>query len=181
MFVAFNGDFYIRAEIEKLCKKYKIKTIIETGTFKGETTPVLAELAKEVHTIEINPAYYHQNHFTNPKITKHHGSSPEMLTKILGSVKKPCLFYLDAHWYDYWPLLDELKVIGRDAQNSVIAIHDCFVPERPNLGYDTRKGQRLDFEYISPYLPEIYPKGYAYHYNSVSTGKNRGVIYIYPK
>jgi predicted O-methyltransferase YrrM len=181
MFVAYSGDFYIREEIEKLCKKHEVKTIIETGTFKGKTTLALSELADEVHTIEINPAYYNQNNFTNPKITKHQGSSPEVLTKILGSVKKPCLFYLDAHWYEYWPLLDELKVIGREAKNSIIVIHDCFVPGRPNLGYDTYKGQRLDLEYIMPYLKEIYPKGYAYHYNSVSTGSNRGVIYIYPR
>jgi hypothetical protein len=181
MNLAFDQDFYIGIEIKKLCDQFKVKTIVETGTYLGATTPTLAKMASDIHTIEINPEYFAQVHFDLPNIQKYLGNSPFVLKQILPEMPKPCLFYLDAHWNEYWPILDELKTIGQYAKDSIIIIHDFWVPERPELGFDSYKGQKLDYEYIQALLPEIYPDGFSFYYNSIATGGNRGVIYIFPK
>ncbi|HEX2953223.1 MAG TPA: hypothetical protein VHR47_04475 [Bacillota bacterium] len=177
----FNGDFHIEKAIKKLCRRFRVATIIETGTFRGDTTPVLAKYASVVHTVEVNTDFFATLNFAEPNIIKHRGSSPDVLRAILGKVKKPCLFYLDAHWDNYWPLMDELKAIAYRAKNSVLVIHDFLNPEQPGYGYDTYNGQALCFEYISGVLSSIYPSGYSFHYNSKADGLRRGVIYIYPK
>jgi hypothetical protein len=89
------------------------------------------------------------------------------------------LFYLDAHWESHLPLLDELKHIAASGVNAVIAIHDFYVPNS-GFGFDTYHGQKLDFQFIEPYLSAIYPNGYNYFYNTVAEGHKRGLIFIEP-
>lgn len=48
----FEGDFYLRIEFEKLIKKFKIKNIVETGTFMGNTTKESSKMVENVYTIE---------------------------------------------------------------------------------------------------------------------------------
>src|ERR1035437_8424196 len=104
---AFNGDIYIKDEFYLLVAKYKINTIIETGTYKGDTTFELLNMVPEVHTIESNQMYFNEavdilnKDLENDKrldgLHFHYGSSPEILSKILRDVKEPVLFFLDAH------------------------------------------------------------------------------------
>src|SRR5690606_10898285 len=43
--------------------------------------------------------------------------------------KKRVLFYLDAHWYEDLPLLDELRVIASGWSESLIMVDDFQVPQ----------------------------------------------------
>ena len=101
---------------------------------------------------------------------------------MLRGLKGNILLYLDAHWFNSWPIIDELNQIAILGIKPIIVIHDFFVPKCPNLGYDTYKGQKLDFQYIKPSIEKIYGiSGYKYYYNSKAGGANRGVIYIMNK
>lgn len=185
----YEGDEFIGKEVAKLVEQFGVNQIIETGTFRGATTKRLAEFAP-VFTVEIDPQNYRfaTQEFMNIKkhgnnITFANGNSVDYLKKWLPSFSdKSLLCFLDAHWNDYCPLKDELKVIAHNQLKPVIVIHDWKVPGRPDLGYDSYQGQDYTYEWIEPELIAIYGKdGYNYHFNEVAAGASRGVIYIYPK
>ena len=138
---AFSGDKYLGEEFEKLVKRFKIKNIVETGTFKGDTTKEFSKMVGNVYTIESNKEFYAQaraNLKDHKNIQMFFGSSPEVLRKILHKMKGNTLFFLDAHWGDYWPILDELKEISRipSLSKSIIVIHDFYVPGK-DFGFDS--------------------------------------------
>jgi hypothetical protein len=207
----FSGDSYLGKEFEKLVQKFKIKNIVETGTFLGETSREFSKMVENVYTIESNEKFYLQArknlmHCKNVKIFL--GNSPLVLDKILPTLKGNTLFFLDAHWEKYWPILDELKIIAKFShmKNSVIVIHDFYVPDT-NLGFDSYyhgsksdlelflkkvigvigrllkmsliERQRLDYEFIEKSIKEINPS-FKYYYNSMAEGTKRGVIFIHP-
>ena len=179
----FEGDTFMKSEFERLIAKHKIDLIIETGTFKGGTTNQLRKMVKEVITIEINSEYFAEakkniSDLTN--VIMIHGSSPEVLDTILpAQSEKNIMLFLDGHWLDNCPLLEELRIIAEHGIKPVIAIHDFYVPGT-NFGYDSYNGQRFDFAYIINEVSAIYKGGFHHHYNLQATGAKRGIIYLEP-
>ena len=53
----FEGDSILRDKVKAIVKKHKIDLIIETGTYLGSTTKVMAEWVDQVITIESNIEY----------------------------------------------------------------------------------------------------------------------------
>lgn len=179
----FSGDLFLRNEIARLIDKHNIKTAVETGTYMGETTKGLSRMVDRVFTIEINEKYYNKaksslQHLDNVSAMK--GSSPDILNKIIPTIEGPVLFFLDAHWYNYCPLLDEIKTIGKHKQDSVIVIHDFKVPGK-DFGFDSHKNQPFEWDWIAPAVKQSYGNNFDYHYNSQVSGSRRGVIFIEPK
>jgi hypothetical protein len=188
---AFEGDSYVLNEIQELINKYKIKTFIETGTNTANTTTVAASMFENVHTIELNDEFYINckdklSKFSN--VTIHNGSSEQILNKILPNIKDKIMFFLDAHWNTYCPILDELEAIYQNNKSdSVIVIHD-FLSPNTQLGYmrvplndSVDGGPPLDYEYIKDKLSKIYKDKYMYYYNKESDGyPPTGVIFIVP-
>jgi predicted O-methyltransferase YrrM len=178
----FEGDNYIALEIKKLVEQFGIELIIETGTYLGNTTKRLAEFAP-VYSVELDPANYHKalQNVKGLPVTLSCGDSVDFLQKQLSDLKdNRLLFFLDAHWGQHCPLIDELKAIAEHQVNPVIVIHDFKAPGRSDLGYDTYHGQALEFAWIKDSLEAIYKNNYRYHYNTKTEGARRGVIYIYP-
>lgn len=183
----FEGDEFIYNQIKELVNEHDINLIIETGTYYGHTTKRLADLAP-VFTVEINKEYYEAANkmlmgLKDKDIKMGLGDSVEYLKRWLPSFfEKNILFFLDAHFYDYCPLLDELKSIAESGIKPVIAIHDFKVPNK-NFGFDSWNGKDFDFDFIKPSLELIYGKdGFDYFYNSETSegSANRGVIYVVP-
>lgn len=191
--LGFEGDTYVFPIIQELAKKHKVEAVIETGTFYGNTTAKFTELGLPVKTIESQPLQF-KAAYDNLKakgfdvdawdksgVHLIQGHSHNCLNEVIESTQaKSIFFYLDAHWESHLPLLDELKHIAASGVRAVIAIHDFYVPNS-DFGFDTYHGQKLDFEFIQPYLDAIYPKGYNYFYNTVANGHKRGLIFIEPK
>jgi hypothetical protein len=93
------------------------------------------------------------------------------------------VIFIDAHWEDYFPLLDELKIIKDKNLKPVIAIHDFYVPDEngnAKFGFDSYHSQPLDFPYIKNAIENLYKNSYEIKYSTTST-INSGVIFIYPK
>lgn len=187
--LGFEGDAFIFEEIKKLVAKHNVKHIVETGTYKGHTTKKLAELCP-VMTCEINETYFHEaskNLQGIKNIVMYRGNSVDGLREWLPmhsrDNSKKVLFWLDAHWLDACPLLEELQVIAEVGLKPIICIHDFKVPGfEKDLGFDSHKGKDFDFEYIKEALLKIYDVEFVYHYNTPETseGAKRGVIYIEP-
>lgn len=182
--LGYEGDEFVHGEIKKLVEKFNVNLIIETGTFLGSTTKRLAEFCPvitfEVMEENYNKAVENCRPLTN--IYLHLKDSIEGLKEIFynNPPQTSTLFFLDAHWWDACPLLDELKVIAENGIKPVIIIHDWKVPGRPDLGFDSYKGQDFTFEWIEQSLKNIYGDNFSYHYNNEAAGAKRGLIYIYP-
>lgn len=192
----FEGDSIMLEKCKSIVTDNGIETIIETGTFLAGTTRVMSEWAKNVYTIEINKPNYDKAKtnlvgFDNVNLIL--GNSAEELDKLMSQqfVKRSekfngrkipkVFFFLDAHFWDYNPLLDELKVISKYEVNPFIAIHDFKVPNHPELGFDSYKGQDYDFDWIKKSVELVYGTEYKVEYNSKADGAMRGIIYLSAK
>jgi hypothetical protein len=85
------------------------------------------------------------------------------------------LLFLDAHWYDYWPLPDELDIIASHLDKAVFIIHDFQVPGRPDFKFDcydttcnldllrrhVRPDERYDILFPSYHLTDAFPLTHA--------------------
>lgn len=98
--------------------------VVETGTYRGDTTSKLALVAKEIHTIEASYPLYCTATRTlaaYANIMIYHGNSRDVLPRLvpLFAGNNRVLFWLDAHYsggvtygqQDECPLLDELTII----------------------------------------------------------------------
>jgi len=95
---------------------------IETGTYEGASTAVLASMFPEVVTIERDPDVLRRAEVplaAHGNVTVVHGDSGACLAEVLADVDQPALFWLDAHWFGsvpgeeapQCPLLAELSAI----------------------------------------------------------------------
>lgn len=188
--LGFEGDNFLADKFQDIITTHKIKTVIETGTYRGGTTKRLATMAKKVLTIESNLDNYRIAQKTLEdctNVTMIAGSSAELLPFAIARLEGKVFFFLDAHWGDNNPLLAELAIIKELGLKPIIAIHDFKVPEHPELGYDTYPaGSRnptivYEWDYIKEAIEGIYGKtGYLKEYNSHAAGAKRGVIFIFP-
>lgn len=184
--MGFEGDMIMKAEFEKIIAKHNIDVIIETGTYKGGTTKKLCDMVKNIVTIEINQQYFKEakEYLSDCKnVLMLNGSSPDILETLLNTStysSSNILLFLDAHWGNVCPLLDELDKISQAKINPVIIIHDFVVPGK-DFGFDSYNGQQFDLLFIEEKINNIYGKdGYTYYYNETAEGAQRGVIYIEP-
>jgi hypothetical protein len=180
----FNGDFLAARKAMDIIVQHGIRAVVETGTYEGETTRWFAEIFDgPIFTIECDPNRFEhaREMFQNASnVVVLQGNSPEVLDRLLPHVEKPLFAFLDAHWNDYWPLLDELETFSQHRTEPVLMIHDVYVPGMP-FGYDTYKGQKLDWEYVKDKIGRIYNSGFDREYNCQAAGSQRGILYVYPR
>ena len=113
-------------------------TAVETGTFRGDTTELLARTFGECISIErvSNFAENARQRFsTDTRVTIIEGSSRDMLPQAIPNRETSAFFWLDAHGiYEFDvlgaeenPLLAEIEMVidARAASNTIIAIDDA--------------------------------------------------------
>ena len=111
-------------------------TLVETGTYQGQTPMRLSSYFEDIYTIEADPLHFERTVNVLPaNVFSLFGQSPIILRKLAPLIQRPCVFYLDAHWWangditraeleGKTPLLDELKVIGPRVFDDLIIIDD---------------------------------------------------------
>lgn len=182
----FSGDKFFKQHIEELIIDHKINTVIETGTYKGDTSLGLSSMVPNVVTIEINDKYFHEakeNLLDRNNVTQLLGDAPDIIDRNMKSFRGPLLFFLDSHWYKN-PLLAELQVIAKHGIKPIIIIHDMQNPNDPTMGYDSYPEQGIEYnwDYVKDAVEKIYGSdGYSKYYNKYATGSRRGILYILPK
>jgi predicted O-methyltransferase YrrM len=180
----FEGDEIMASRIKELIKQYNINLVIEGGTYIGGTTRRFAMMCDEVVTIEINLEYFERAQQTLElcrNTQMYFGSTVDLLPEILRIYKnKNILFFSDAHWQEFNPMLVELEIIYKSGLKPVIAIHDFKVPGHPELGFDTYKDIVYEWEWIRPSIEKIYGDKFTLEYNSKAEGAMRGILYILP-
>jgi hypothetical protein len=111
-------------------------TLVETGTYQGQTPMRLSSYFEDIYTIEADPLHFERTVNVLPaNVFSLFGQSPLILRELVPLIQRPCVFYLDAHWWangditraeleGKTPLLDELKVIGPRVFDDLIIIDD---------------------------------------------------------
>lgn len=182
------SDKFLMEETKKLKQTYNISTFFETGTHIGISTSLLSEVFDQVYSVEINSGFFSQATKTNEKnknVLIEKCNSVDFIRKHLQEGQTGVAFFLDAHWGDYWPLLDELKVIAEKNVKPVIIIHDFFVADengKAKFHYDSYRGKALNFDFVKSEIDAIYGKENYIHYCIQDSQVNSGVgIFIPPK
>lgn len=143
----FGFDIHFALEIDYLIKKYNIKTFVETGTNAGDTTYYMAKTYPDIQIItsEIDPYLFT---FSSERLKKFDNvhtffqSSEKTIDQIADTAKNP-LYYLDAHWYEYWPVLDEIENI----KSGVVCIGDANINDRL-YSFDAYDDMHCDIDLI---------------------------------
>lgn len=184
---AFHGDEQWKTMVKKITDAVSPTSVVETGTYKGDTTEYLAKISPNpIFTCEVIGMYRRESkRRLKPykQVNLLRGSSAALIQKLvagkqLGGIP---LFFLDAHWYGYWPLKDEMEIISR-LPKAVIMIDDFKVPNRPYFGYDTQNNNGViieeDINYLMPMLSGncriLFPK-----YGSSESKGMRGYIIVF--
>jgi predicted O-methyltransferase YrrM len=139
-------------------------------------------MVDKVYSIEINQQSIDKTqerlnllNISNVDLIK--GNSSSVLLTLMHQINvEKTLFYLDAHWGAYWPLLDEIEAISRN--KGILVIHDAQVPEHPELGFDTWNRNTLNYDYVKEALSK-WSKTHRIEYNEKSDIA-RGCMFVYP-
>lgn len=187
--LSFNGDTHMNAEFLKLKEKWNITTAIETGSCFYSTTQWLGENFDNVYTVEINAdfAKFGIHKVKDMKnVRTYIEDSVIFLSCMYANItqNERCLVFLDAHWNNHCPLLEELEQLCnlKTKQPPVIAIHDFYTGD-PNLGFDEYEGQPFTYEWIKQSIEKLeltFSCKYEHYYNVDAVGAKRGVIYLEP-
>lgn len=149
----FDGDRIMTQTIEFLLKNCEIKAFIETGTYVGQTCRYIASQYPHlpITTIENNPDIFDATQsvlrpYSNIKSIL--GDSAATIAQLMqNGINGLPLFFLDAHWYDYLPLPDEIYSIGQHLADAIMVIHDFNVPNM-DYGYDICNGNPIGIEML---------------------------------
>ena len=149
--------------VKEYGRKFNLDFLVETGTYTGEMVSAVKDNFKDIFSIELSDELCSQakkkfGDFPNIHILC--GDSSKILPEILKSNRKPCLFWLDAHYSGgitekggvETPIADELnEIFNHYIDGSVILIDDarCFNGEKD---YPTLKWVR---DYILSRNPSL--------------------------
>lgn len=144
---------YKLAVIKKHQANFHLRTLIETGTFLGDTIAATNKLFDHIYSIELSDELYEmakERFKGNTKIDIRHGDSGDVIKDILDNVTQPCLFWLDGHYSEgntakgqlNTPIIQELThIFNTDIKGHVILIDDarCFngTDDYPTINYLT--------------------------------------------
>lgn len=178
----FNGERKRQLFVKRLINDIAPEMIIETGTFRGDTTEYLSEIySGKIYSIENNPYYwgYSLARFLfkyNVHVT--YGDSRKTLNKLLAQVdrNKILFIYLDAHWGADLPLREEIDIIYSTCINSLVMIDDFKIPGDEKYGYDRYSQKKyISLEYLSSEIKNHQLMTYIPNYPATEeSGSRRG-------
>jgi hypothetical protein len=185
----FNGQDSRASLFLSLIAKTNARAIVETGTFRGNTTAFMAGTALPIYTVENHPRSYgfaRMRLFRCRNVTARLGDSRQMLFEWLrGPLRQfadeTVFAYLDAHWEGDLPLAEEIDMIFDHSPRAVVMIDDFQVPFDSGYSYDDfyEAETALTHAYIES---AIRHHGLQAYYPSVpssdETGQRRGCVVL---
>lgn len=178
------SDKYLLEEILKLKEKFNSNAFFETGTWKGYSASIISKFFYKVYSYENNKSFFDEAvriNQDNKNVILKLENSVDGLKRDLTKENNKDIFFLDAHWDEYFPLLDELKVIKDKKIKPIILIHDFFTPDgngKSKFHYDTYGEKSIGFLLVKEIIEEIY-EGKFIHYCLENSEINSGVGVFY--
>jgi hypothetical protein len=130
---------YKQELIKTYAKAYGVDTLVETGTYLGDMVQTTKAYFKEVHSIELGQELYQnaKDRFRSDKnVRLYQGDSGELLMGILKKLKRPAIFWLDAHYSEgitakgktNTPVVEEVEaILAHKVSGHVILIDDSRI------------------------------------------------------
>ena len=132
-----------RETVKEYAYKFSTEIFIETGTYHGAMILGTKKFFNQIYSIELDKDLYLKAKKLFRKYDNIHilqGDSSKVLPELLDKIKKPCLFWLDAHYSGgvtakgnlNTPIIIELKsIFSHQINDHVILIDDarCFTGE----------------------------------------------------
>ena len=152
-----------KEEIKRIAPNHKVA--VETGLWKGEQLAVIADCFDKTYGVELSEHYAQVAQERAPKAMVSCGDTRAVLPVLCDIIRRPCVFFLDAHYCkldppiakSQFPLWDELKAIAERGKEDIIIVDDVhtFGKKRDDLLY--QEGDK-EWEYVTPenileYLP----------------------------
>jgi len=153
---AFNAQAGRQQLFLDLMRAIPFHEIIETGTFRGNTTAFMARRSGlPVYTCESSPRHfgYSQARFARERnVHIAFSDSRAFLQAHLERRGNPgtiAFAYLDAHWGEDLPLFEETRILFARSSSIVAMIDDFNVPDDPGYGFDSYgPDATLDLNYL---------------------------------
>jgi predicted O-methyltransferase YrrM len=183
---AMNGQARRRAMIQDLVRLLAPTAVVETGTYRGNTTEFLADIVDgaPVYSAEAAPRYHTFARWrlaNRPQIHLALEDSRRFLRRLASDASVPkerVLFYLDAHWEEDLPLAEELSIINASWRATAVVIDDFQVPGDPGYAFDDYgSGARLDEDLLPDDVADwvrLYPTASS----ADETGYRRGCVVL---
>jgi len=181
----FNGQPMRRAIFLDIMRLAAPTVIFETGTYRGATTHFMAG-ATPAHVLS-SESHIDNFHFARRRlgglanVSLFHMDSRSFLRRyvpVLHSADRVSFFYLDAHWQDDLPLLEELHIVFEQAPRSVVMVDDFEVPDDPGYIFDDYgPGKRLCLDYLAP-LARFRPRCFLPGPSAEEGGHRRGCVVL---
>jgi predicted O-methyltransferase YrrM len=132
------------ALLREQARRHRLRVLVETGTYMGETAWALRREFEHVETIELEPTLVRlaRVRFARTRgVRVHEGDSASVLPGVLASLDRPALFWLDAHPCTDRaasdapvPLLTELAAIAaHPVEGHVVLIDDMRLMGNPGF------------------------------------------------
>lgn len=111
-----------RVTLRHYALQHRLRTFVETGTFRGDTVDFMLPVMDSIHSIELSDEL-HAAAVTRfrgqSKVHLHKGDSGIVLANIIAKLDSPALIWLDAHYSgkmtalgaEETPVLAELKAV----------------------------------------------------------------------
>ena len=173
----FRHGVFVDSPLIQIIKRFQtdfgLHNFVETGTFEGESSVAMTFLFKHVYTCDVRDWPRSLDFYCSANLTYETLNSPDFLRKHMAVIREQSLFFLDAHWGEYWPLLDELAIIFSNCHKPVIIIDDFDAGN--GLSCDEYQGRKLGFDYLASSIPADYK-----FFVNPQSNRNRGLIFIFP-
>jgi hypothetical protein len=167
----------------EIMSRLRFASIIETGTFLGDTTELfLDSAAARVLTVEVHPVFFafsRRRFRDRTNFAIFNTSSVDFLRTLSDHdvLRDPCFIYLDAHWYDHLPLREELDIIKGKFCRYLVVVDDFKVETDQGYAFDVYGRDALCLEYIRNQIDGhsvFFPRAPA----SAETGLRRGCVVL---
>ena len=112
-----------RAILLNYAKYYNLNTLVETGTFLGDTVEFFKTKFQQVYSIELADALAKKAiiRFQNdPNVKIINGDSGTLLNSLVAEFSAPILFWLDGHYSSEFQMGDEYIVTAKSDKNTPI-------------------------------------------------------------
>lgn len=150
----FGFDITTALEFDYLIERYQCDAVIETGCNAGDTTHYLALAYSNLTIVTCDIMdkyvdYVRRRLFRAPNVIVEKGDSPDVIERYRNQFRCP-LFFLDAHWYEDWPLEREIELI----ENGVVCIDDFDIGHE-RFGFDEYNGLRCGPEIMKRHRDRV--------------------------
>jgi hypothetical protein len=156
-----DNHYFKKMRIKKIGKEYNCDTLIETGTFYGQTVKFASRYFKRVISIEIfKPLYdYNVEAFKGESnIFLFNGDSSDKMKEMMSKAEGRIIFWLDGHYSGdgtgkgekVCPVFEELYKIGSDSRRDHCILIDDYRLFGTDPGYPS-------FEETKEHLLKVNP------------------------